>query len=321
MPRSAIERASANGGRGSSWARRQARTAGAEDSVHRPVATSSASSSSRAPSARRRTPSAAAPSRPGDQRHDPRAGRRSAERSRPESPSSVTSTTISPRVAVRLPPTRATPASAARSSSPSYRPSTQPKRHVGRKAEAHRRVSCDAAHRGDVGEVDRQRLAPEEARRALSRWKWTPSTRLSVVTSVRGAVSSAAASSPTPTGTPVAVGMRPCRWRSSAFSPISPSVLETGRVKVRLSALSCGGCPEPGHQVGVLSRASGFLDAEACSPRGESDPLRKDVGSRLPYPSRARQRRRASMQRQPQVQRVLPGSRRELVHQTNHSVG
>jgi hypothetical protein len=46
---------------------------------------------------------------------------------------------------------------------------------------------------------------------------------------------------------------------------------------------------EPGHQVGFLRPALGFLDAEACTPRDDSEPLRKDVGSRLTMPSRTTQ--------------------------------
>ena len=157
-------RAKASGGAGSSCARRQRRSASG-GARPEPAAATSPSASSRAP-----VPEEAQPRRARAQRarhHHEVAGRAPARRSMraPPSPSSVMSTTIGPVVAATFPPTTWTPASAARSRSPSYRPSMKPMVTSGGRAEADGGEARRARHGGDVREVDGQGLAAEQGGR------------------------------------------------------------------------------------------------------------------------------------------------------------
>ncbi len=128
-------------------------TAGAEDSVHTPVAASSASSSRRAPSASRRTPSAAAPSVPVTTTRSPGRAPRAQQQA--------------PRVAEQRHVHDDRPAAARHVAADEGHPRLRrpleqavvervhpAERDVGRQAQAHGGVAGDAAHRRDVGEVD-----------------------------------------------------------------------------------------------------------------------------------------------------------------------
>ena len=118
-----------------------------------PCRRASPSSSRRAPCASSFRPAAAAPSVPVTTTRSPGRAPRAAA---PASPGRAGSrrSRPAPRVRDRLPPTRLTPVSAARSRSPSYRPSTKAMRELGGQAEAHDGVARHARHGRDVREVD-----------------------------------------------------------------------------------------------------------------------------------------------------------------------
>ncbi len=133
-----------------------------------------------------------------------------------------------------------------------------------------------------------------------SRLKWTPSTMESVVASTDAAhFEHRRVVAYTRPGHHVPAGMRCRRCFRSCLSPTALSGvsgdIDGGRVGSALRTVSppCRVARdlEPGHKVGTLRAALGFLDSEACTPRGDNGlPIFYDVGSRFLKPSRTGQR-------------------------------